>query len=98
MPLFPQNQQIIAIDIPGHGFSSHLGPDDSYDFEDLDYITTVAKYYNFEKFSLMGHSMGGRAALQFTAENQGISDIVFGQNSKFLKLSVAFAFNQPGRS
>ena len=72
LPLFPPNQKIIAIDIPGHGFSSHLGPDDSYDFEDLNYITIVARYYNFEKFSLMGHSMGGRAALQFAAENQGM--------------------------
>ena len=72
LPLFPQNQQMIAIDIPGHGFSSHLEPNDSYDFEDLNYITTVAKYYNFDKFSLMGHSMGGRGALQFAAENSGM--------------------------
>ena len=72
LPLFPQNQQMIAIDIPGHGFSSHLGPNDSYDFEDLNYITIVAKYYNFDKFSLMGHSMGGRGALQFAAENSGM--------------------------
>ena len=72
LPLFPQNQQMIAIDIPGHGFSSHLGPNDSYHFEDLNYITTVAKYYNFDKFSLMGHSMGGRGALQFAAENSGM--------------------------
>ena len=75
LPLFPQNQQMIAIDIPGHGFSSHLGPNDSYHFEDLNYITTVAKYYNFDKFSLMGHSMGGRGALQFAAENSGMIKI-----------------------
>ena len=63
---------MIAIDIPGHGFSSHLEPNDSYDFEDLNYIKIVAKYYNFDKFSLMGHSMGGRGALQFAAENSGM--------------------------
>ena len=53
LPLFPQNQHMIAIDIPGHGFSSHLRPNDSYHFEDLNYITTVAHWFNYSILQIL---------------------------------------------
>ena len=60
LPHYPDNHRIIAIDIPGHGFSSHIPLGFSYHHLDgLQYIRRVADYYNFDKFNLLGHSMGG---------------------------------------
>ncbi len=50
----------IAIDLPGHGLSSHRSPDAHYHL--LDYVNdlhALVEHNNWEKFSLVGHSLGG---------------------------------------
>ena len=73
IPYFPENQRIIAIDIPGHGFSSHNAPGFSYHYLDgLQYIRRIADFYNLEKFNLIGHSMGGGMSFVFAVTHPGI--------------------------
>jgi len=60
LPLFPHNQRIVAIDYPGHGLSSHIPKGATYnELECIGYFERVAKYLGWEKFSFLGHSMGG---------------------------------------
>jgi pimeloyl-ACP methyl ester carboxylesterase len=53
------NYHIIAIDLPGHGLSSHRPP--GIYFHLIDYVAeiiTLANSLQLEKFSLLGHSLG----------------------------------------
>lgn len=52
--------EIFAIDLPGHGLSSHYPPGCSY--SDLAFTTDVKrviKHLDWHRFSILGHSMGG---------------------------------------
>ena len=63
-----RNMVIVAIDLPGHGLSSHFPAGCPY--SDLNYvmdIKRVMKYYNWNKVSLMGHSMGGYVSIFFAS-------------------------------
>ena len=67
IPLFPETERVIAIDYPGHGLSSHLPLGVCYHFLDcLQYIRRTAQYFKFEKFNLIGHSMGGAMSMMYT--------------------------------
>ncbi len=51
---------LIAIDLPGHGLSQHRHKGDYYHF--IDYVADVSEIVDtlgWDKFSLLGHSMGG---------------------------------------
>ena len=62
-----QFDDFFFLDIPGHGFSSHLPSGFSYHYlEGLQYIRRVANYFQLEKFNLMGHSMGGGMSFMYT--------------------------------
>ena len=55
---------VVAVDLPGHGHSEHLKMD--YGFIFLDYVTVVSEIMEalqWERCILLGHSMGGAAAL-----------------------------------
>ena len=67
IPFFPpETHRIIAIDLPGHGFSSHFPSGFSYHYlEGLQYIRRVANYFQLDKFSLIGHSMGGGMSFMY---------------------------------
>ncbi|MBX3471986.1 MAG: alpha/beta fold hydrolase [Planctomycetes bacterium] len=55
--------RVVAIDLPGHGLSDHRPPGASYDF--LDWVVDVADVagaLGWERFALLGHSMGGAIA------------------------------------
>ncbi|XP_054735628.1 probable serine hydrolase [Anastrepha obliqua] len=59
---------VLCIDLPGHGYSSHLPPGIIYHI--MEYVRVIIglmKSYNWSKVSLMGHSMGGSVAFYFTA-------------------------------
>jgi len=61
-PLLP-NHYIIAIDFPGHGYSSHI-PAECY-FQFIDYVGDIiylADKLGWKQYSLLGHSMGGAIA------------------------------------
>lgn len=60
IPLLPPNLRVIAIDTPGHGLSDHFPPDIVYHFNDcLVAIERLAKQFKWDKFSFIGHSLGG---------------------------------------
>ncbi|XP_011180653.2 probable serine hydrolase [Zeugodacus cucurbitae] len=63
-PLIAAHRSILAIDLPGHGRSSHFPAGMSYHFNDFVRIVhRVVRHYKWPKVSFMGHSMG--AALSF---------------------------------
>lgn len=50
---------LIAIDLPGHGLSSHLAPGCNYHFIDGVFnVVTIINALGFEKIHLLGHSLG----------------------------------------
>lgn len=60
IPLLPSHISFLTIDLPGHGLSSHLHVGRNYDaFHYVNLIRMIQKEYNWDKISLMGHSLGG---------------------------------------
>ena len=61
-PLLPE-LRLVSLDFHGHGFSDQLPPGISYHFADsIDLMFRVADQFGWEKFNLMGHSMGAAVA------------------------------------
>ena len=59
IPLLPRHISFLAIDFPGHGFSSRIPDGVGYSTEDnLHFLNLLMKEYNWSKISLLGHSMG----------------------------------------
>lgn len=59
---------IVAVDLPGHGYSEHLNT--NYGFIFLDYIASVSEILEalqWKKCVLLGHSMGAAVAFLFSA-------------------------------
>lgn len=51
---------LVAIDLPGHGHSDHLGPGALYHFVDIQYwVFALAKELKWQQFHYIGHSLGG---------------------------------------
>jgi len=62
-PLLPENIHFIAIDFPGHGKSSHRWPGMPYThFEFIADVKKVVSQLGWEKFSVIGHSLGAHVA------------------------------------
>jgi pimeloyl-ACP methyl ester carboxylesterase len=62
-----EDYYIVAIDMPGHGYSDHLAEGQHYHLSDsVDVVIQVLNYFNWDKAILMGHSLGG-AISTFTA-------------------------------
>ena len=62
-PLLAEHFHIVALDLPGHGRSQHRPPGVRYHFVDyLDDVLAAADALGWEKFSLLGHSLGGGIA------------------------------------
>lgn len=67
-PLLADCLHIVAIDLPGHGRSDWRAPGASYHF--VDYVLDViaaADALGWQRFSLLGHSLGGAIASVFAA-------------------------------
>jgi len=61
-PLLPE-LRLVALDLPGHGYSDHRPPGIHYHF--VDYVPDViaaADALGWERFGLLGHSLGGGIA------------------------------------
>ena len=59
-PLLAEHFHIVALDLPGHGRSQHRPSGVRYHFVDyLDDVLAAADALGWEKFSLLGHSLGG---------------------------------------
>lgn len=60
--------ELVAIDQPGHGRSAHLPPGADYSFAGaINTILDVADSLGWERFSLLGHSMGAGIASMVAA-------------------------------
>ncbi|KAK4020211.1 hypothetical protein OUZ56_002209 [Daphnia magna] len=60
IPMLPHNLRIVAVDIPGHGMSDHFPRDIMYHFLDcLLAVERISQQLKWEKFSFIGHSLGG---------------------------------------
>jgi len=66
--LLPPGYRFVSLDQPGHGKSSHYPPGMHYKLSDLfTFLQTVVDYLHWEKFSIIGHSLGGGVACWYTA-------------------------------
>ncbi|XP_047221361.1 serine hydrolase-like protein isoform X2 [Girardinichthys multiradiatus] len=68
LPLLPKDFRYIAVDLAGHGRSSHRPPGVLYAFPS--YVMDVRRVVDalqWRKFSIIGHSMGGNIAGMFSA-------------------------------
>ena len=64
-PLLP-DMQLVALDFPGHGFSAHRPMGVRYHYLDyVDDVATVADALKWERFTLLGHSLGAGVASYF---------------------------------
>lgn len=70
--------ELVAIDLPGHGRSSHLPPGTYYTYEGaVHHVLDAADALGWERFTLLGHSMGaGIASLVAAACPQRIQRLV----------------------
>lgn len=68
-PFFTESgRRLLAIDLPGHGFSSYYPPGLQYHYLDgIQYIRRVAEHFKLPKINLISHSMGGGMSMIFTA-------------------------------
>ncbi|AWP05747.1 putative serine hydrolase-like protein 2 [Scophthalmus maximus] len=68
IPLLPKECRYVAVDLPGHGRSSHRPPGVFYSFPlyVMD-VRRVVDALQWSKFSIIGHSMGGNIAGMFSA-------------------------------
>ncbi|XP_041840266.1 serine hydrolase-like protein [Melanotaenia boesemani] len=68
LPLLPKECRYVAMDLAGHGCSSHRPAGVMYSFPSyvLD-VRRVVEALQWSKFSIIGHSMGGNLAGMFSA-------------------------------
>uniref|UniRef100_A0A1B6JMD8 AB hydrolase-1 domain-containing protein n=1 Tax=Homalodisca liturata TaxID=320908 RepID=A0A1B6JMD8_9HEMI len=68
-PLLPADIPFLCIDLPGHGFSSHLPPGQFYYiwWDSLVVVRRVVQYLKLEKVTLVGHSLGGAVGFLYAA-------------------------------
>jgi len=61
-------EDVVAIDLAGHGQSSHRSLDASYNvWEDIEDVLAIAKVLGWDSFNLVGHSRGGTIGIQVAA-------------------------------
>ncbi|CEG60132.1 putative lipase LipA [Legionella micdadei] len=78
-PYLAKQFYVIAIDLPGHGQSSHLPEGCYYHFTDgIFYVLQIVKAFGFEQYHLLGHSMGACLAslIAGVAPNQILSMVL----------------------
>ncbi|XP_030595494.1 serine hydrolase-like protein [Archocentrus centrarchus] len=77
IPVLPKECRYVAVDMPGHGLSSHRPPGVFYSFPAyVADVRRVAESLCWTKFSIMGHSMGGNIAVMFSAVYPEMVDAV----------------------
>ncbi|KAF7265846.1 putative serine hydrolase [Rhynchophorus ferrugineus] len=60
---------LLCIDLPGHGFSSHLPPGHKYYiwWDGVYYLRRIVKHFKWTNIVIMGHSLGGGIAFLYSA-------------------------------
>ncbi|KAJ1519516.1 hypothetical protein ONE63_004798 [Megalurothrips usitatus] len=67
IPLMPSSFCYVAIDLPGHGRSSHFPS--GFVFSNIDYVMSVRRivdHFEWKRFIYMGHSLGGQIGFFFS--------------------------------
>lgn len=68
IPLLPKNCSYLAVDLPGHGRSSWLPHGVPYhNLDNLNVLSYLMKEYNWDKLSIIGHSMGANVIFMYAA-------------------------------
>lgn len=69
IPLLPVEYSLLAIDLPGHGMSSHYPPGMHYYifWDGISLIRRIVEHYKWGKITLMGHSLGGALSFMYAA-------------------------------
>lgn len=66
IPLLPSEFSYFAIDLPGHGFSSHFSNGYFYNIQDMAAILEeIRSAFNWKRISLIAHSMGALVAFMY---------------------------------
>ncbi|XP_037035038.1 probable serine hydrolase isoform X1 [Bradysia coprophila] len=77
IPLLPSHMSYLAIDLPGHGLSSHLPDGVSYNtFDFLYVIKSICQNYKWDKISIMAHSMSAQLGYYFAGSFPDQIDIL----------------------
>ncbi|XP_072383588.1 probable serine hydrolase [Diabrotica undecimpunctata] len=60
---------IYCIDLPGHGFSSHIPKGLQYYlwYDGVHFLRRVVKYFNWKNITIIGHSLGGGIAFLYAS-------------------------------
>ncbi|KAL5290861.1 hypothetical protein ACFFRR_010324 [Megaselia abdita] len=68
IPLLSRHLPFLAVDLPGHGLSSRI-PDGCYynSIDNIFVIRLIMQQYNWDKISLIGHSMGSIVTFAFAS-------------------------------
>lgn len=67
--------QFVAIDLPGHGLSTHFPPGMLYLMPDIWLLyRRVLKHFNWEKISIVAHSMGAQFSFMFAGTHPNTVD------------------------
>jgi len=68
IPLLPDNYYVVAFDLPGHGFSSHVHYGTPYDDNTWALaLKHVVEFLRFDKFTILGHSMGASIGWMYSS-------------------------------
>lgn len=66
IPLLPLQYSYLAIDLPGHGLSSHLPNGSFYHQNDMaSILEEIRTHFKWKRLSIIGHSMGGVIAFMY---------------------------------
>lgn len=55
-----------CIDLPGHGFSSHLPKGQEYFlfWDGVHFLRRIVKHFGWKEVTIIGHSLGGQIGIQ----------------------------------
>ncbi len=83
-----EDVDLVAIDLAGHGLSSHRSPDAAYNiWQDVAEIWEIQQQLGWQKFTLVGHSRGAMIATLFAATLDHIERLVLIDG--FMPIAVA---------
>lgn len=86
IPLLPEDISVLAIDLPGHGKSSHYPKGMQYFlfWDGITLIRRIVKYHKWTKLVLMGHSLGGALSFMYASCYNTELD-----TAKFISIDIA---------
>jgi magnesium chelatase accessory protein len=84
MPLLTANYEVLALDLPGHGFSARL-PDNSMSLPAMsEAIAELLRRVEFQPRCVVGHSAGAAIALRMALDGAINPDSIIGLNAALL--------------